>query len=266
MVQDENRMRYVPELYFKSPEEMRELFRDFPEAIANTLEIGERCNLDLEFGKSKYPEYPVPAGKTREDYLRELCDERFAAALRRTRGERSRTDQTARLRAGRSRENRLRQLHPHCLGFHSFRQGDAAFRWDLDADRLPVRWSLTFSGITDIDPLQYGLIFERFLESGSCFAAGYRRRFLRSASRRSARIRPAEIRRTPRRADHHLWQTEGEERGSRRRSRDGPELSRCRSHREDDSKRAEYHARFSRGKKSGTETRGRHRAADPAAV
>src|SRR5437899_8881650 len=41
MVQDENRMRYVPELYFKSPAEMRELFRDFPEAIANTLEIGE---------------------------------------------------------------------------------------------------------------------------------------------------------------------------------------------------------------------------------
>ncbi|HEV2697647.1 MAG TPA: PHP domain-containing protein, partial [Terriglobales bacterium] len=73
MVQDENRMRYVPELYFKSPAEMHEIFRDFPEAITNTLEIGERCRLDLEFGRSKYPEYPVPAGKTREGYLRELC-------------------------------------------------------------------------------------------------------------------------------------------------------------------------------------------------
>src|SRR5437899_5196110 len=51
MVQDENRMRYVPELYFKLPAEMRELFRDFPEAIANTLEIGERCHLDLAFGR-----------------------------------------------------------------------------------------------------------------------------------------------------------------------------------------------------------------------
>src|SRR6266436_110523 len=67
MVQDENRMRYVPELYFKSPAEMHEVFRDFPEAITNTLEIGERCRFDLEFGHSKYPEYPVPAGKTRED-------------------------------------------------------------------------------------------------------------------------------------------------------------------------------------------------------
>src|SRR5262249_6538429 len=59
MVQDENRLRYVPELYFKSPGEMREVFRDFPEAIASTLAIGERCHLDLEFGRSKYPEYPA---------------------------------------------------------------------------------------------------------------------------------------------------------------------------------------------------------------
>src|SRR5246127_1956557 len=73
MVQDENRMRYLPELYLKSPAEMRKLFADFPESITNTLAIAERCNLRLEFGKSKYPEYEVAAGKTREGYLRELC-------------------------------------------------------------------------------------------------------------------------------------------------------------------------------------------------
>src|SRR3954454_22205311 len=88
MVQDENRMHYLPELYFKSPAEMRELFRDFPEAIANTLEIGERCHLDLEFGCSKYPEYPAPAGKTREGYLRELCYN----GLRQRYGERAASD------------------------------------------------------------------------------------------------------------------------------------------------------------------------------
>src|ERR1044071_7007498 len=66
-------MRYKPELYFKSPDEMRELFRDFPEAITNTLAIGERCHLDLEFGRSKYPEYAVPEGEMREKYLRDLC-------------------------------------------------------------------------------------------------------------------------------------------------------------------------------------------------
>src|SRR5262249_52876425 len=73
MVQDESRMRYLPELYFKSSVEMRQIFRDFPEAITNTLHVGERCHLDLEFGRSKYPEYPVPAGQTREKYLRDLC-------------------------------------------------------------------------------------------------------------------------------------------------------------------------------------------------
>ena len=51
MVQDESRMRYLPELYFKSPAEMRQVFRDFPEAIANTLQVGERCHIDVEFGR-----------------------------------------------------------------------------------------------------------------------------------------------------------------------------------------------------------------------
>src|SRR5260370_37653319 len=79
MVQDESRMRYLPELYFKSPAEMRQVFRDFPEAITNTLHVGERCHLDLEFGSSKYPEYPVSSGKTREGYLRDLSHQRFPA-------------------------------------------------------------------------------------------------------------------------------------------------------------------------------------------
>ena len=81
-------MRYRPELYFKSPDEMRQVFRDFPEAITNTLHIGERCRLDLEFGGSKYPEYPAPAGKTREEYLRELCYQ----GLRARYGERATAD------------------------------------------------------------------------------------------------------------------------------------------------------------------------------
>src|SRR5206468_2950602 len=63
-------------------------FREFPEAIANTLHVGERCHLDLEFGSSKYPEYPVPAGKTREGYLRELCYQ----GLRARYGERATAD------------------------------------------------------------------------------------------------------------------------------------------------------------------------------
>jgi DNA polymerase III subunit alpha len=162
MVQDENRMRYVPELYFKSPAEMRELFRDFPEAIANTLEIGERCHLDLEFGCSKYPEYPAPPGKTREEYLRELCYD----GLRQRYGERAANDPEL-----------IRRLDYELgvfekTGFVSY----LLIVWDFihfaKERGIPVgpgRGSAAGSmvtyvlGITDIDPLQYGLLFERFL-------------------------------------------------------------------------------------------------------
>ncbi len=155
-------MRYVPELYFKSPAEMREVFRDFPEAITNTLEIGERCHIDLEFGRSKYPEYPVPAGKTRESYLRELCYE----GLRERYGERAASDAEL-----------IKRLD-YELGVFE-RTGFVSYLlivWDFihfaKQKGIPVgpgRGSAAGSmvayvlGITDIDPLQYGLIFERFL-------------------------------------------------------------------------------------------------------
>ena len=67
-IADEKRISH-PELYFKSPAEMRGLFADVPEAIDNTLAIAERCNLELEFGRPKYPDYKPPAGKTREQFL-----------------------------------------------------------------------------------------------------------------------------------------------------------------------------------------------------
>ena len=162
MVQDETRMRYVPELYFKSPDEMREVFRDFPQAIENTLKIGERCHLDLEFGRSKYPQYPVPAGKTREGYLRELCYN----GLRQRYGERAANDPELIRRL----DYELGVLEK--TGFVSY----LLIVWDFihfaKERGIPVgpgRGSAAGSivayvlGITDIDPLQYGLLFERFL-------------------------------------------------------------------------------------------------------
>jgi DNA polymerase-3 subunit alpha len=162
MVQDESRMRYLPELYFKSPAEMRQVFRDFPEAITNTLHLGERCHLDLEFGSSKYPEYPVPAGKTREGYLRELCHQ----GLRARYGERATFDSEL----SRRLEYELGVLEK--TGFVSY----LLIVWDFihfaKEKGIPVgpgRGSAAGSivafvlGITDIDPLQFGLIFERFL-------------------------------------------------------------------------------------------------------
>jgi DNA polymerase-3 subunit alpha len=162
MVQDETRMRYVPELYFKSPDEMRGVFRDFPQAIENTLEIAERCHLDLEFGRSKYPEYPVPIGKTREGYLRELCYD----GVRQRYGERAASDPGLVRRL----DYELGVLEK--TGFVSY----LLIVWDFihfaKGRGIPVgpgRGSAAGSmvayvlGITDIDPIQYGLIFERFL-------------------------------------------------------------------------------------------------------
>jgi len=155
-------MRYEPELYFKSPAEMREIFRDFPEAITNTLEIADRCNLEIEFGKSKYPEYPVPPGKTREGYLRKLCYK----GLHERYGERAANDQELIKRL----DYEVDVLEK--TGFVSY----LLIVWDFihfARERgIPVgpgRGSAAGSivayvlGITDIDPLQNGLIFERFL-------------------------------------------------------------------------------------------------------
>src|SRR5213083_2266094 len=162
MVQDENRMRYKPELYFKSAEEMREIFRDFPEAIANTLKIAEGCNLEIELGKSKYPEYPVPEGISREAYLRDLC----AKGLLQRYGDRAKSDRQLQQRL----DYELGVLEK--TGFISY----ILIVWDFihfAKERCipvgPGRGSAAGSlvayvlGITDIDPLQYGLIFERFL-------------------------------------------------------------------------------------------------------
>lgn len=162
MVNDESRMRYLPELYLKSPAEMSELFREFPEAISNTVEIAARCDLELEFGKSKYPEYPVPEGTTREQLLRELC----ANGLRARYGERAATDAELNQRL----DYEIGVLEG--TGFVDY----FLIVWDFihfaKQRGIPVgpgRGSAAGSlvayvlEITDIDPLRYGLIFERFL-------------------------------------------------------------------------------------------------------
>src|SRR3954469_21407960 len=72
LVEDSKRpRRYTQEQYLKTPQQMAELFRDVPEALANSLEIARRCSLELTLGKSVLPAYPVPSQMSTEDYLRE---------------------------------------------------------------------------------------------------------------------------------------------------------------------------------------------------
>jgi DNA polymerase-3 subunit alpha len=162
MVLDEKRTRYVSEVYFKSAEEMRALFAELPEACDNTLEIAGRCGFEMEFGKPKYPAYEPPPGTTREAYLRDLCHE----GLRKRFGGRADTDRALVERL----EFELGVIEK--TGFVSY----FLIVWDFIAyaksHGIPVgpgRGSAAGSliayvlGITDIDPLRYGLIFERFL-------------------------------------------------------------------------------------------------------
>ncbi len=162
MVMDEKRMRYVPELYFKSGGEMRSLFAELPEACDNTLRIAEACAFDMEFGNPKYPAYEPPEGLTREAYLAQLCEE----GLRARYGERALSDSS------------LKERLDYELGV-IFKTGFVSYFlivWDFihfaKKRGIPVgpgRGSAAGSliayalGITDIDPIRFGLIFERFL-------------------------------------------------------------------------------------------------------
>ena len=75
-VSDQQRMRFDNHFYFKSVDEMREALKDYPpEAISNTLEIANRCQLKLDYGESVMPKYEVPEGHTNDSYLKELCYE-----------------------------------------------------------------------------------------------------------------------------------------------------------------------------------------------
>ena len=156
--------RYTPQQYLRTPAEMAELFADLPEAIANSVQIARRCSLPLKLGESRLPAFPVPDGRSAEDFLRAEA----ASGL---------TVRFLRLSAGIDRaayEARFAtELEVICnMGFAGYFLIVADFiRW-ARANGVPVgpgRGSgagslVAYSlGITDIDPLQYDLLFERFL-------------------------------------------------------------------------------------------------------
>jgi DNA polymerase III subunit alpha len=162
MLHDERRMHYPTEVYFKSAAEMAQLFGDVPEALTNTLRIAEMCDLKLDFSTSKYPAYEPPPGLSREQYLRDLC----SAGLRKRYGERAVKDQELQSRL----DYELSILEK--TGFTSY----FLIVWDFihyaKSHGIPVgpgRGSAAGSlaayvlEITDLDPLRFGLIFERFL-------------------------------------------------------------------------------------------------------
>ncbi len=146
------------ERFFKGPKGMSKLFADFPDAIQNTLQIAERCNLILPLGEYRFPYFTLPAGQTAESYLRELCE------------------QGAKQRYGHiNRQVRERMEHElkiiADLGFCEY----FLVVWDIVnfAKREGIRCAGRGSAadslvayllyITPVDPIAHELLFERFL-------------------------------------------------------------------------------------------------------
>ncbi|MDD5687163.1 MAG: DNA polymerase III subunit alpha [Elusimicrobia bacterium] len=157
---DPKHMKFATnQFYYKTPEEMIAVFKDVPDATKNTLAIAEKCNLQIDFGKLYLPLYTVESGFTLDSYVRKLCED----GLKKRYGEV--TDEIKR-----RLEHELKIISD--AGY----SGYFLIVWDFiqyaKKNNVPVgpgRGSGAGSivsyllGITDVDPLKYGLLFERFL-------------------------------------------------------------------------------------------------------
>ncbi|WP_054957046.1 DNA polymerase III subunit alpha [Paenibacillus dakarensis] len=168
-VQDEDRLRIpTSQLYLKSEDEMKRLFPHVMEAVDNTAAIAEKCNLELEFGRSILPEYrPLPEGMNAASYLRALC----SAGLR------ERYEYTERWLSNDSRAELEQRLDYELRTIESMGFSDYfLIVWDFIAYAHhqgiavgPGRGSSAGSlvaytlRITNVDPMKYNLLFERFL-------------------------------------------------------------------------------------------------------
>lgn len=156
-------LRYgTDQLYFKSAREMQEVFREFPEAIRSTLEITEKCNVELDFKKNYMPNFPIPpdAGvQTLEEYLAKLAREGLA-----------RRYSTITPQIMERLEHELAVINRMgYAGYFLIVQDFINAARQMGVRVGPGRGSAAGSlvsyavGITDVDPLHYGLLFERFL-------------------------------------------------------------------------------------------------------
>ncbi|UCD71412.1 MAG: DNA polymerase III subunit alpha [Syntrophobacterales bacterium] len=167
-INDVDRMRFsTDQFYFRSPEEMKTLFAGREEAITNTILIADQCNLELKFGEYHFPRFTVPCGESLDSYLENLASEGLEKRL----SEMGTGEGTI------AREEYFKRLNEELvtiksMGFSSYFLIVSDFINYAKERGIPVgpgRGSAAGSlvayslGITDLDPLRYGLLFERFL-------------------------------------------------------------------------------------------------------
>src|SRR5688572_2028673 len=156
---------YTQQQYFKTQAEMAELFADIPQALENSVEIARRCNLEIQLGKSRLPAFPTPGGVSIDEYLRQQAHAGLSARIEKL-GIRS--EDVARYRE--RLEFEIKTIIQ--MGFAGYFLIVADFINWAKRNGVPVgpgRGSgagslVAYSlGITDLDPLKYDLLFERFL-------------------------------------------------------------------------------------------------------
>ncbi|HIQ77245.1 MAG TPA: DNA polymerase III subunit alpha [Candidatus Faecousia excrementipullorum] len=159
-VDDPKRMKFqTDEFYLKSEEELRQLFPNCPEAFENTAKIAQRCNLDFEFHKYHLPSFPVPEGYTNEEFFRKLCEDGFSQ-----RYENPPKEYRERLEYEIGVISRMGYVNYYLIVWDFIR-----YAKESGIPVGPGRGSGAASivayclHITEVDPMQYGLIFERFL-------------------------------------------------------------------------------------------------------
>lgn len=159
---DEDRMRFeTDELYVKSPEEMSEYFKNFPDAIENTVKIAEKCNVEFEFGHTILPNYDVPPEyATHYDYFKKLCDD----GIKKRYGENPSQEILDRAAYELKIISQMGYVDYYLIVWDYINYAKS-----VGIPVGPGRGSgagsiLAYAiGITDIDPMKYNLLFERFL-------------------------------------------------------------------------------------------------------
>ncbi len=159
-VNDQNRMKYEPgKFYVKSADEMYQIFKDVPESLENTVRISEQCNVEIPLGSYHFPAYPLENNITADDYLQKICQIGLEAKYD-------------------SISNQIKDRLDHELniiqkmgyaGYFLITQDFVNYAKNNNIPVGPGRGSAAGSlvayatGITDVDPIQYNLLFERFL-------------------------------------------------------------------------------------------------------
>ncbi len=159
-VNDQNRMKYEPgKFYVKSADEMYQIFKDVPEALENTVKISEQCNVEIPLGSYHFPAYPLENNITADDYLQKICQIGLEAKYDSISSQiKNRLDHEL---------NIIKKMG--YAGYFLITQDFVNYAKNNNIPVGPGRGSAAGSlvayttGITDVDPIQYNLLFERFL-------------------------------------------------------------------------------------------------------